>query len=173
VAARTDILDLGHLGLSAGDGRRLELSVAVEPVELAGQHYEVGGPVGVVVDVSRTMGGWSLRVRAEMPLDGPCMRCLERAERRVAVDAREVDQAGGGEELESPYVDEAQLDLRALTRDSLVLALPTQIVCRDECRGLCVVCGENLNEVGEGHAHEPEPDPRWAPLADLRLPEVG
>ena len=62
-----------------------------------------------------------------------------------------------------------QLDLHSWARDALVLALPTQIVCREECLGLCPECGENLNEAGPGHAHEREPDPRWAALREIRF----
>ncbi|HZC12983.1 MAG TPA: DUF177 domain-containing protein, partial [Thermoleophilaceae bacterium] len=116
-----------------------------------------------------TTSGYSLRLRASVPLEGPCMRCLEGAGREIAIDAREVDQPGGGEELDSPYLEEEQLDVRAWARDALALALPTQIVCRDECLGLCSVCGENLNEAGPEHTHEPEPDPRWAALRELKL----
>jgi uncharacterized protein len=97
------------------------------------------------------------------------MRCLEEAGRPVAVDAREVDQPGGGEELDSPYLEDDELNVGAWTRDALALALPTQIVCSDDCLGLCSVCGENLNRAGARHGHEPEPDPRWGPLRELRL----
>ena len=163
-------LDLARLALSPGEGRRLDLEARIEPIELGGQRYAPAEAVAARLDVSRTTGpGYALRVRSRVPLEGPCMRCLERAERAVPVDAREVDQPGGGEDLDSPYVDGEELDLHAWIRDALVLALPVSIVCRDECRGLCPVCGENLNETGPEHAHEAEPDPRWAALRELRL----
>ena len=66
-------------------------------------------------------------------------------------------------------MDGEKLDLGAWTREALGLALATQIVCRDECLGLCAVCGENLNAAGSDHGHEPAPDPRWAALRELRL----
>jgi uncharacterized protein len=116
-----------------------------------------------------TDGGYALRLRFEVALAGPCMRCLEAARPTVAVDAREVDQRGGGDELDSPYVEAEVLDLRAWARDSLALALPSKVVCRPDCAGLCPVCGANLNHAGPGHAHEPAPDPRWAKLRELRL----
>ena len=121
------------------------------------------------VDVSHTTSGYSLRLRFDTVLDGPCVRCLEDAGRSVAVDAREVDQPGGGEELNSPYLEDEQLDVAGWARDALVLALPAQIVCSDDCKGLCPVCGENLNQAGPAHQHEPEPDPRWAALRELKL----
>lgn len=169
MAQATHKLDLGSLTLSPGEGRRLDLDVTIDSLVLADQRYAPQGPVGAHLDVSRTMGGYSLRLRADVPLEGPCMRCLERADRGIAIDAREVDQPGGGEELSSPYVVRDELDLRSWARDALALALPAQIVCTEECRGLCAVCGENLNTAEAEHAHEPEPDPRWAALRELRL----
>ena len=170
MGARTDIFDIGRLGLSSGEGRRLELDVPVADFDFGGQRYRVpGGVVGATLDVSHPTTGYSLRLRMEAPLEGPCMRCLEDAGRLVTVDAREIDQPGGGEELSSPYLEDDQLDLRAWARDALALALPTQIVCREDCLGLCSICGENLNEAGPEHAHEREPDPRWAALRGLRL----
>jgi DUF177 domain-containing protein len=164
------VFDLGTLSLSSGEGRRLQLPVQVDSFSFGGQDYSVAGrTVDALLDVSRTTTGFSLRLRFSAELDGPCVRCLEPAGRDVDVDAREVDQPGGGEELSSPYLDDQELDLQAWARDALLLALPAQIVCRDECAGLCAVCGENLNEAGPEHFHEPEPDPRWAALRELKL----
>jgi len=171
VAQRTQIFDLGTLGLHSGEGRTLELDVPIEPFHLAGQEYTAkGGSVPVMLDVSHMTSGYALRMRYSVRLDGPCMRCLEDAGRApTEVDAREVDQPGGGDDLSSPYLDGLDLDLQAWARDALVLALPTAIVCSEECRGLCAVCGENLNEAGPDHQHDAAPDPRWAKLNELKF----
>jgi uncharacterized protein len=170
VAQRTDKFEIGALRLSSGEGRRLELEVPVDGFEFGGQRYTIPGEqVNAVVDVSHTTNGYSLRLRFNTELEGPCVRCLEPAGQNVEVDAREVDQPGGGEELSSPYLEGDELDVRAWARDALALALPTRIVCREDCLGLCAVCGENLNEAGPDHAHEREPDPRWAALRELNL----
>jgi uncharacterized protein len=170
MAQRTEIFDIGRLGLSSGEGRRLDLDVPVDEFDFGGQRYAVPGHhVRATTDVSHTTTGYSLRLRFETALEGPCMRCLEDAGHVVEVDAREVDQPGGGDELSSPYLEEDQLDLGAWAHDALALALPTQIVCRDDCAGLCAICGENLNQAGPEHAHEREPDPRWAALRELKF----
>ena len=171
MAQRTDSFDVGQLGLSSGEGRSIELEVPVDAFDFGGQRYEVaGGAVSARLDVSHTVSGYALRLRFGAELDGPCVRCLEPAGHGAEVDAREIDQPGGGEELSSPYFDRdtAELDMRAWARDALALALPTQIVCREDCAGLCSVCGENLNRSPD-HAHEREPDPRWAALRELKL----
>jgi uncharacterized protein len=170
VGQRTEIFDIGRLGLSSGEARRLDIEVPVGRFEFGGQSYEVeGGQVAATLDVSHTTSGYALRVRFRAVLEGPCMRCLDDAAHAVEVDAREVDQPGGGEELRSPYLDEDQLDVAAWARDALALALPAQIVCREDCLGLCPVCGENLNRAEPDHGHEPAPDPRWAALRELKL----
>ncbi len=171
MAALTDRLDLASLRLSSGDGRRLDLEVDVDPLVLGGEEYACEPRrVPVRLEVSRMVGhGYALRLRFGAALAGPCMRCLERAAPHVEVDAREVDRPGGGEELSSPYVAEETLDLAAWARDAFALSIPTQVVCRADCAGLCPVCAANLNEVGGDHHHEPAPDPRWAKLRELRL----
>lgn len=163
----TDILDLGRLNLSSGEGKRLDLSTSFDPIELAGQSY-TSAPVPVRLDVARTTGGgWSLRMRYEATLEGPCMRCLEPANRVMKVDAREVHQPSGGGDLSSPYIDDDDLNLRDWVHDALTLDLEGQVLCRDDCAGLCAECGQNLNE--HPHEHEQPVDARWSKLSELKL----
>jgi uncharacterized protein len=172
VAPRADLIDLDTMHLRPGEGRRVDTEVGIEPLMLAGQRYEVdGGTVDTRLDVSRTVsGGYALRLRFDAPLEGACMRCMDDAMPVMSVDAREVDQRGDAEELHSPYLDSSLLDLAAWARDALVLAMPAQIVCREECLGLCSVCGANLNEADpEEHRHAEGTDPRWSKLRDLKL----
>jgi DUF177 domain-containing protein len=170
VAGRTDIFDLGRLQLSSGQGRQITLLVQLDPLEFGGQRYTPDAvPVEAILDVARTRSGYTLRLRFDTGLTGPCMRCLEDADTTAAIDAREIDQPGAGDDLRSPYLDGDELDVRSWARDALALALPTQIVCRDDCRGLCAVCGENLNEAAPDHAHERAPDPRLAKLGEIEF----
>ncbi len=169
--ARTDSFDLGRLKLSSGEGRKLQLEVALDPLQFGGETYVVTPDTAVAtLDISKTTHhGHALRLRFDASLRGPCMRCLEPAEPAIGVDSREVDQPGDVEELRSPYVADEVLDLRAWARDALALALPAQLLCREECAGLCPVCGTDLNTAGPDHAHERAPDPRWAKLAELKF----
>jgi uncharacterized protein len=168
---RTDTFDLEGLRLTSGEGRHLELSVGIDPYELGGERYVVEpSVVPVVLDVSRTTGaGYALRLGFEATLVGPCMRCLCDAEQAFEVLSREVSQPGEGEELESPYVQGGVVDLRGWAHDALALIIPAQVLCRPDCAGLCPACGADLNEAGPDHAHEPEPDPRWAKLSELHF----
>lgn len=170
--ARTELLDLGTLSLVAGQGRHLDLVVAIASLALAGQTYAAEPKqVAVRLDVSRMTGdGYALRMRFTTAVSGPCVRCLEPAAPAVVVDAREVDQPGeGDDELASPYVDRQVLDLAAWAHDAFALAAPDQVLCRPNCLGLCPECAANLNDAGPQHHHDRPPDPRWAKLRDLRL----
>jgi uncharacterized protein len=172
VYAEGGIVDLERLALSSGQARALDLEVALDAIELGGQDYEPAGGGGEArLDVSRTSTGYALRLRFNTELTGPCVRCLEPAATEIRIDAREVDQPPSrDEELRSPYVSEGNLDVARWANDALVLAFPSQPLCRPNCAGLCAVCGESLNDADpEGHSHEQGGDPRMAKLRDLKL----
>ncbi len=171
MALRTDTFDLAGVRLSSGEGRRVDLNVAIDPFDLGGERYAAQPPlVPCRLDISRTTGGgYALRLRFAATLDGPCMRCLEPAQPTYEVDAREVSQPGDDVDLASEYVEDGALDIRAWAHDALALTLPATILCRPDCAGLCPMCGADLNTAGPDHHHEPEPDPRWAKLSELNL----
>lgn len=167
----TQHFDLAPLQLATGDGRTLALEVVADDLQFGGQTYAVvPAALAVRLDVSRTNGsGYALRLRFDATLSGPCMRCLEPSSTVVSVEAREFDQPDAGdEELDSPYVEDELVDLGAWVRDALALSLPPQLLCRDDCAGLCAECGVDLNREPD-HRHEPRPDPRWAKLRELGL----
>jgi uncharacterized protein len=166
------VVDLERLSLSSGEAEAVELEISLEPIALGGEDYRVKGDVSDArLDVSRTTTGHALRLRLNTDVEGPCVRCLEHASVPIAIDAREVDQPGTrDEELLSPYVTDQMVDVEHWANDALVLALPAQPLCRDDCAGLCGVCGEPLNDADpESHKHATGGDPRMAKLRDLKL----
>jgi uncharacterized protein len=171
MALRTDSFELDGLRLSSGEGRRLDLNIAIDPFKFGGEEYPLEPAlVPARLDISRTTGdGYVLRLRFNATVVGPCMRCLEPAGPTFEVDVREVSQPGETDDLSSPYVEHGTLDLRAWARDALALVLPTTLLCREDCVGLCAECGANLNTAGPEHSHERAPDPRWAKLSEIRV----
>ncbi len=164
------VVDLGTKRLAPGEGRRLELEVPLPEIELGGNVYVADPqPVSTKLEMSRTLGdGWAFRLTATVRLSGPCTRCLAPAAPAVEVDSREVDRPGGGEELESPYLTDEELDVGDWLRDAVVLGMPTAVLCHSNCPGLCEECGIRLAEAGPDHHHEKPLDPRWAALRDLQ-----
>jgi len=170
MASDSDSFDLSILGLSPVEGTRLNLEAELGEFEFAGEPYRPEPqPCPVVIDVTRMHGGgWSLRMQFETTMRGTCMRCLGPAERKITVEVREVDQVDGGEELDSPYLNGTIVSLNDWAHDSLALALPSQVICRPTCLGLCPRCGVDLN-ADPGHQHEADKDPRWSKLDDLKF----
>jgi uncharacterized protein len=163
-------VDLRTLRLRPGEVRTQTLDVELEPFVLGGQRYEATpATIPVELQLSQASGATVFELRLDVHVSGACMRCLGYAEVASHVQAREFHDfdAPPGDELRSDYVVDDHLQLSAWARDAVALELPEQILCREDCAGLCPVCGKDLNE--EPHEHlERDPDPRWAALEGLR-----
>jgi uncharacterized protein len=162
--------NLRNAKLRPGEQFRDVLEVDLEPLELGGQRYvPVPERPEAVLTLTRTSSGLVFELELEVRVLGPCVRCLADAGLNVRVAAREYQASSPGEsdELTTPYVEDTRLDLSAWAHDAVALALPDKILCREDCAGLCPVCGKDLNR--EPHEHEgEEADPRWAALAELK-----
>ncbi|TXN30102.1 DUF177 domain-containing protein [Lacisediminihabitans profunda] len=96
---------------------------------------------------------------------GECGRCLIDIEQPVQVEIQELFAYSSDEAFEYE-VHEDTIDLEPVVRDAVVLSLPFQPVCQEDCLGLCPQCGVRLLD-NPGHEHEAPIDPRWAALGDL------
>jgi uncharacterized protein len=156
--------------LRAGEQFRDVRSVDLEPLDLGGQRYvPIPESPEAAITLTQTSSGLVLELELEVRMVGPCVRCLADAGVSLHVKSQEYQATSPGEsdELTTPYLVEHRLDLSAWAHDAVALALPDKILCRDDCAGLCPVCGLDLNR--EPHEHEGEvSDPRWAALADLK-----
>ena len=160
---------LRSVRLRPGEEHRDEQEIQLEPISLGGQRYlPVPEKVPAELVISRAQSGTVFDLRFHTRLHGPCYRCLADAVVAVDISAREYQAENPeSEELRTPYLKDDQLDLSAWARDTIALDLPDKILCREECAGLCPVCGRDLN--AEPHEHdEYESDPRWSVLAELR-----
>lgn len=114
------------------------------------------------------------RLRAEAAL--ACARCLDPVAVPLAIELEEIftptiDIVTGKpitpeEEDRALWIDEHHLlDLSEVLRQDVLIAAPLHVLCKEDCRGLCHTCGQNLNE-GPCDC-KPDIDPRWGPLAEL------
>jgi uncharacterized protein len=97
-----------------------------------------------------------------------CIRCLKPFEQPFEVALSEIlayEDMPGAEEGYQVVGDHANLE--PVIRDAVMLAMPLNPLCRPECKGLCPVCGTDLNADDCGHRAE-RADLRWEPLARLR-----
>jgi uncharacterized protein len=164
--------DLRKLRLRSGDQAREALEIELEPLLLGGQSYEARpNPAPGELKVTRASSGTILELAFDISLDGPCFRCLQDADLALQLRLREYEATKPESDDErTEYLDDDRLDLSAWAHDSIALALPDKILCRDDCAGLCPECGKDLNL--EPHEHvEERVDPRWAALEALRESE--
>ncbi len=174
---RGALVDLAALALAPGAGHDERHDVTLDPFVMGGQEYVVA-PAQLRLGVGRSSGGFNLRIRADLVLQGACWRCLEPARLDVSLDVREYSGDDATDpDLACEYVDGEVLDLGAWARDAMAEAGPPAILCRDGCAGLCAVCGANLNQ-GPCRCAQGEPRPfdsRWAGLEDVarRLADEG
>jgi uncharacterized protein len=109
-----------------------------------------------------------------VPLVGECGRCLTTINEEMTVTVQELfayEKSTTDETTDADEVGRMQgdlIDLEPSLRDAVVLALPVNPVCREDCPGLCPECGGRWDELPEGHTHE-QADPRWAALSQLDL----
>jgi uncharacterized protein len=161
---------LRSVRLRPGEEQRDRQEVELQPLMLGGQRYlPVPEKVDAELVISRAASGTVFELRFNARLHGPCYRCLADAVLDVPISAREYQATspGDSDELKTPYIENEQLDLSGWARDALVLALPDKILCREDCAGLCPVCGVDLNS--NPHEHDDEQlDSRWAALSELR-----
>jgi uncharacterized protein len=97
--------------------------------------------------------------------EGECVRCLIEVAVPVEVEFAELFAYSFDEAFDYTVQDD-HVNLEPLVRDAVVLSLPFQPVCQEDCLGLCPECGVRLLD-NPGHEHEAPVDPRWAALAGL------
>jgi uncharacterized protein len=152
--------------------------------------YRARGPVHVDAHLEKIERRVRVDAHGKAELTVPCGRCLAPVPIDLPVDfeltlvpADEYRDAPRGEKdehagrpagsfeperAEEDVYTGKVIDLDPLVREQLVLSLPAYPVCRDDCKGLCPVCGGDLNE-RECGCDRHVPDPRWAKLKNLKL----
>lgn len=177
------LLDLSRL---RGGVERLNLRIEPDTLETV-EDFRVVSPVSLTGDVRKDGRQIRLKGRLAATLECACSRCLEVFEVPVAVDLDLLflpasdaastsrlpsDDDEGGEAITddglgvSFYKDEV-LDLGDIIREQFFLALPMKPLCREDCRGLCPVCGLNRNR-DTCTCRAEWIDPRLEPLKHLR-----
>ncbi|MGY1603001.1 YceD family protein [Geodermatophilus sp. SYSU D00815] len=166
------VVELRELGRRAGSLLRFEKTLPAPEgwkVELIG--VPEGAEVQLRLRLESVMEGVLVSGELDVPVVGSCARCLEPVEDTLELDVQELFAYEGStteetsEEDEVRLVEHDRIDLEPMVRDLVVLSLPLSPVCSEDCRGLCVDCGQRLDELPPDHSHEVV-DPRWAGLAD-------
>jgi uncharacterized protein len=161
-------------------GTQANFHVAEDPIDPKGDDAELTeiGATSIDADIvaTHTDPGAYLEGEAEARLEMECGRCLRLFEGPVHADFAEQYYAtigvANGEPMDAAPVDaktigsDFTIDVTPLLREELLLAMPLAPLHSPECRGLCVVCGRDLND--DPHDHDGPADERWAKLEALK-----
>jgi len=164
-------LELRELGRRAGSLQELDRTIRAPAdwkVELIG--VPEGADVHLRLRLESVMEGVLVSGDVDVPVVGSCARCLEPVEDTLELGVQELFAYEGStteatsEEDEVRHVQGDHIDLEPMVRDLVVLGLPLAPTCTEDCSGLCVDCGQRLDDLPADHTHEVL-DPRWAGLA--------
>ena len=149
-----------------GNMRELELNIPLE-AEIGTPVVKL--PVGSNLEIDLRLESVHEGILATGEVFGTgtseCSRCLEQLNLDLEVDFQELFAYSSSSDDEL-VVDGEHIDLEQVVIDSVVLNLPFQPVCSQDCLGLCPECGKNLNE-DPGHEHQMPIDSRFEALKDL------
>jgi uncharacterized protein len=167
------VLDTRELGRRPGSMRPVQRTASAP--EGLGLVDLIGVPVGAELELDlrleSVMDGVLVSGVVTAPVSGECGRCLGDVSDTLAVRIQElfVYPEASTEHDDEDEVAQLQgdlLDLTATLRDAVVLALPLNPLCTEDCQGLCTTCGERLDDLPEDHSHD-QTDARWGALAGL------
>ncbi len=149
-------------------GAALRVSEEMELPPLRHEGAEVGFPSPLLVEAELTNARLALLVRGEATGEVAltCDRCLAVFRRPVRFSFLEEYRFEGAGGDEARRLEGDEIDLEEPVREHLLLSLPIKKLCRPDCRGLCPLCGRNLNE-GDCGCRRETVDPRLAELARL------
>ncbi len=127
--------------------------------------YDLSG----AVHFTRTHEGLLGQGRIQADVECECVRCLTTTKQPVVAEFQELwyyPPEKAPEDAEWIIAEDANLDLAPLVRENFLLGIPIQVLCREDCKGLCPQCGKDLNEGPCGCSDEPI-DPRLTGLRGL------
>ena len=112
-----------------------------------------------------------IEAEVDVTIEIPCDRCLTPVAEEFHIEvSREVPigecEAASEDEDEFDYVDGFNLDVDRLIYGEILVNWPTKVLCKEDCKGICKVCGKNLNK-GDCNCQRTELDPRMAAIQDV------
>jgi uncharacterized protein len=161
-------VNVADLLRTPGATKRLQIEAAVEGLDLPLAHVPGSAPLALDLRLDALVEGIRVSGTVSGAMSLECRRCLTEVGAPLAVEVDEVYTYAGLPEVEEGFaVDGEAVDLEPMIRDAVVLAMPLNPLCRQDCRGLCPQCGQDRNVVDCGHGPG-HVEVRWEPLRRLR-----
>lgn len=161
------LLDLKPLFAGSRDFLSVEFEMDLSEFEFLGVK-PLPSPVAISGKIVSRAGIVESDLSCKVEYVGVCDRCLKETVKSYTVNINRVIVVSleNEENDDIAVVPDMQLDLEDFCYPDIVMSLPTKLLCKDSCKGLCSVCGKNLND-GDCGCQTKEIDPRLAALAEL------
>lgn len=168
-AERDMQMELNLLPVMSYEGKKVPFELDVDLEDFVQDKFKIIGPVLIKGTVSNLGGCLELNAVCDAKLELVCDRCAESFmidfPFELAESLRKADDSEGGNNVDSITFSGDSIELDEIVYDNLCLSMPTKVLCRDDCRGLCVKCGQNLNRGLCGCKEDT--DPRFDVLDEL------
>ena len=148
-----------------GSTRRID--EPIDAADLGVPDPRITGPVQVGLDAVSSIDGIVVHGNITIPWSTACRRCLTDVAGAAVIDVDEIYQDDVSNEEAFP-IEGDQIDLAPAVREYVLIELPDGPLCRDDCAGICPVCGVDRNE-STCDCETRVRDERWAALDDLNL----
>ncbi len=168
------IIDLIILGSSPYE---FDFTLAPEEIDLDGEDAKLKRAARVAGKAVKHIAQTDVEGTISAELEIECTRCLQPIDREFEIpfkaafvtpenytQAKEAEL--NAEDLDVSIIEGNEIDLTELVREQILLNLPEQVFCKEDCKGLCEKCGANRNLIN-CKCEETEIDPRWKGLKDL------
>ena len=162
------LIDLKKYFSGEDISQRIDYTMDLSDVEMDGYKTFVS-PVQISGEIRAFASSAELRVDVRYAYSMPCNRCLTetRKELHHSISHVLVNKLNDEEDFDDYIVVEGEkLDLDELIYSDIILLTPSKYVCKEDCKGLCPVCGQNLNE-GDCTCQKQQTDPRLEALRQL------
>jgi len=167
-----------HLNKIKSARERFDQVYPVGSLEAGSDDFTVVAPVELGFDIFKDQSQFRLVGSVRTTLEMPCSRCLEPFSTVIDVPfdlryqphsalAGEAEREVEEDDLTTAFYEHEEIDLGQLMHEQFYLALPMKPLCQPDCKGLCSICGCNLNRTTcDCHPHWE--DPRLAVLKALK-----
>lgn len=139
------VVDVRRLRQRPGEVLKVERQGVFAELAVTSSWVPDGYEVVTRAQLEAVSGGVIVHATVEADWEGECRRCLGLARGRLRAEVRELYADDGDPELDYPLAGD-RLDLGVLSHDAVILELPPAPLCREDCEGLCPVCGADRNE---------------------------
>lgn len=161
------VIDLKRIFANDGSALQINRSLDMSDVDFSG-NFPLKNPVEITGSVSNRAGVVSLNLVIGYVFAAPCDRCGVFTEHNHTITVDKL-LATAIERQESDTiitVPDMKFDVDEFVYSEVILDLPTKHLCKNDCKGICLNCGKNLNE-GDCGGDTREVDPRLAKLMEL------